>query len=580
MENIDKIRHSLAHILATTIQKKYSNIKLGIGPAIENGFYYDFLFSKDETINEEDLPKIEKEMKNLISQSLPFSGREVDMAEAKKTFPNQQFKHELIDELTKNDEVITIYKTGEEFTDLCRGGHIENTKEINPNTFCLTHIAGAYWRGDETREMLTRIYGLAFETKEELEKYITFQEEAKKRDHKKLGKELDLFTFSKLVGSGLPLFTPRGTIIRDELEEFIWSLRKKRGYSKVRIPHITKKDLYEKSGHWDKFGDELFHIKTREKYEFVMKPMNCPHHTQIYSSQKRSYRELPIRYTETTAVYRDEQTGELSGLSRVRAITQDDSHLFCRISQIIEEASTTWDLIDEFYKPFGMPLQIRLSRHDPKNFNAYLGTPEIWKNAEDQLRSLIKNRKVEYIDGIGEAAFYGPKIDFIAKDSIGREWQLATIQLDFNMPERFDLTYTNEDGKEERPVMIHIAVMGAVERFMSIIIEHYAGAFPLWLSPVQVAVLPISEAQSKYAKKVENTLKENNIRTEIFEAESTIGKRIREAEMQKIPYIAVVGDNEKKDESVSIRTRGEKKSSITSVKEFVSLVEKEARERK
>lgn len=394
-------------------------------------------------------------------------------------------------------------------------------------------------------------------------------------DHKVLGRELDLFVFSDLVGSGLPLFTPKGRVVRDELEQFVLALQEPHGYERVWIPHITKKELYEVSGHWDKFKDELFRIKSREGDEFALKPMNCPHHTQIYASRPRSYRELPLRFAEVTTVYRDEQSGELQGLARVRAITQDDAHVFCRVSQVEEEVLKIWQIVDEFYRPFGMPLAIRFSRHDPKKMEQYLGTPEIWRQAESQLKSILDKKKVKYLDAPGEAAMYGPKIDFIATDSLGREWQLATIQLDFNMPERFDLTCVNEKGEEERIVMIHRAVLGAIERFMAILIEHYAGAFPLWLAPVQVAVLPISEKQKAYADSVISELKKAGIRVEAYDSNETIGKRIRTAETQKIPYILVVGDKEKVAKSVAIRKRGKGDVGAETLKAFVTTLKKE-----
>ena len=401
--------------------------------------------------------------------------------------------------------------------------------------------------------MLQRIYGIAFQTKEELDAYLSMVAEAKKRDHKKLGPELDLFTFSELVGPGLPLWTPKGTLVRNLLDDFVWSLRSKRGYVKVEIPHITKKSLYETSGHWDKYKDELFRITTREGHEFAMKPMNCPHHTQIYARRPWSYRELPQRYANTTTCYRDEQTGELAGLSRVRAFAQDDAHVFCRLSQAKEEFLKIWDIIHEFYPVFGFELKVRLSLHDPAQPEKYLGDKENWKVAEDMLRGIVTEKNVEWIEGVGEAAFYGPKLDFMVKDAIGREWQVATIQLDMNMPERFDLTCANEKGEKERIVMIHAAIMGSIERFLSIAIEHFAGAFPLWLSPVQAIILPISAKFEEYANGISAQLKEHNIRVEVSDPNETLGKRIREAEMRKIPYVLVVGEKEEADSTVSIR---------------------------
>lgn len=587
MAKIEDIRHSLAHLLATATLKKFPKTKLGIGPVIENGFYYDFLLP--HPITPDDINDLEKSIKELIKMNLSFSGKKVGSTEAKKIFKNQPFKLDLIKDFVKESKTLTIYKilrqssgpsAGEEiFTDLCRGGHIENTSEIDVDSFKLDKISGAYWKGDQKNQQLTRIYGLAFETKQELEKYLAMRAEAEKRDHKKLGAEMDLFVFSDLVGSGLPLFTPHGTIIREELENFVQSLQTPMGYERVRIPHITKRALYEISGHWEKFKEDLFVIKTREGHEFAMKPMNCPHHTQIYASRKRSYRELPIRYSEVTAVYRDEQSGELSGLSRVRVITQDDAHVFCRMNQIEEEAFKVWDIVDKFYAPFEMPLTVRFSRHDPEKMENYLGTSAIWKNAEEQLLKLIKKRGVEFIDGLGEAAMYGPKIDFIAKDSLGRDWQLATIQLDFNLPERFDLTCVNEKGKPERIVMIHRAVLGSVERFMAILIEHFAGNFPLWLSPIQVRVIPISEKQEKYAKKLLNELKNQNIRADMAPNEA-LGKNIRSAELEKIPYVAVVGDKEIENKTISVKKRHEKNNVNISLENLIQKLKSEIEEKK
>lgn len=550
-KNLEGIRHSLAHLLAAAVLKKFPDAKLAIGPVIENGFYYDFLLPRGLT--PEDLKDFEKDMKKMIGGKLPFSGKEVTRDEAKEIFKDQPFKLELIEEFSSEEKTLTTYKTGEVFLDLCRGGHVDNTSEINPDAFVLDKTAGAYWRGDEKNQMLQRIYGIAFETKEELDKYLAMIAEAKKRDHKKLGPELDLFTFSELVGPGLPLWTPKGTILRNLLDDFVWSLRSKYGYMKVEIPHITKKSLYETSGHWEKYKDDLFRITTREGHEFAMKPMNCPHHTQIYARRPWSYRELPQRYANTTTCYRDEQTGELAGLSRVRAFAQDDAHVFCRMSQAKEEFLKIWDIIHEFYPAFGFNLRVRLSIHDPAHPEKYLGDKDRWAAAESVLRDIVTEKKIDWFEGLGEAAFYGPKLDFMAKDAIGREWQVATIQLDMNMPERFDLTCTNESGEKERIVMIHAAIMGSIERFLSIAIEHFAGAFPLWLAPVQAIILPVSAKFEEYANKVSARLTENGMRVEISDPNETLGKRIRESEMRKIPYVLVVGEKEEADETVSIR---------------------------
>ncbi|MDP3901455.1 MAG: threonine--tRNA ligase [bacterium] len=567
--NIDNIRHSLAHLLAAAVLQQFPKAKLGIGPVIENGFYYDFLLPR--SLTPDDLKRFEATMRQFIKDRLSFSGKKVTVVQAKNQFKGQRFKLDLIKEFSKDKKPLTVYKTGNVFLDLCRGGHVKNTSEINPDAFKLDKIAGAYWRGNEKNPQLQRIYGLAFETKKELDEYSAMMEEAKKRDHKKLGQELDLFTFSELVGSGLPLWTPKGTIIRNLLDDFVWLLRKERGYQKVEIPHITKKDLYEISGHWAKFNNELFKIVTREGHLFAMKPMNCPHHTQIYKRRLWSYRDLPQRYANTTMCYRDEQTGELAGLSRARSFTQDDAHVFCRQDQIIEEMDKIWEIIKKFYTAVGFDdLEIRLSLHDPKQLEKYLGTSKLWKLMEGQLRGLVKKRGVKAVEAVGEAAFYGPKIDFLAKDSLRREWQVATIQLDMNLPERFDLTCVNEGGKPERIVMIHAAIMGSIERFLSIVIEHYAGALPFWLAPVQVKIIPIADRHLDYAQEVAKSLVD--FRVEIANESETVGKKIRNAELQKIPYLLVVGDVERDNKTIRARERQGGDLGEMSVEDFIKKV--------
>jgi len=555
VEKLSNMRHTLAHLLAASVGEiyKFDKIKLTLGPAIENGFYYDIDFC-EEKITDANLKKIEDVMKKKLPKWTDWEHKEISKDEALKFFKNE-YKAELINEIAERGEKITTYTCGG-FTDLCRGGHLKNpAEEINSDAFKLDRIAGAYWRGDEKNKMLTRIYGLAFPTKEELDTFLIQREEASKRDHKKIGQELDLFTFSELVGAGLPLFTPKGTTMRDLLDGFVWELRKTAGYEKVDIPHITKKELYEKSGHWDKFKDDLFRINTREDHVFAMKPMNCPHHTQIYNRRQWSYKELPQRYANTTKVYRDEQTGELNGLSRVRSITQDDAHVFCRLTDASGEMEKIYNIVKTFYGAFGFSLTPRLSLHDPKNMKAYLGTEEIWINAEKALREIIKKSGEKAIEALGEAAFYGPKIDFMAKDAIGREHQVATIQLDMNMPERFDLYCINEKGEQERIVMIHAAIMGSIERFLSILIEHTAGAFPLWLSPVQVKVIPVRENHNEYAKEVFEMLKQNNIRTELNDADENLGTKVRDAKNKKIPYWIVIGDKEIEAKKVTLESR-------------------------
>ncbi|HEY4484554.1 MAG TPA: threonine--tRNA ligase [Candidatus Paceibacterota bacterium] len=597
-DKLSKIRHSLAHVMAAAVQEIYPDVKFGIGPVVENGFFYDFDFPTQEgnktQLTAEVLPEIEKRMKGIIKKGLPIEQEFFDIEKALKDskVAGQVYKKELLEEIKKGerpgpesdaekskDGKVSFYKIGG-FADLCKGPHAKNTKELPADGFKLTRIAGAYWKGDSSKPQMQRIYGVAFGSKKELDAHLEFLKEVEKRDHRKLGAELDLFTFSELVGPGLPLWTPKGTLMRDLLDNFVWELRKKYGYEKVDIPHITKKDLFEKSGHWEKFKDELFKINTREGHLFAMKPMNCPYHTQIYARKNFSYRELPQRYASTTKVYRDEQTGELAGLSRVRAITQDDAHVFCRFPQVKEEMTKIWEIVAEFYKAAGFKLEIRLSLHDPKHMEKYLGSEEIWQKAENQLREIIKTKKAKATEAKGEAAFYGPKIDFMAKDSIGREWQVATIQLDMNLPERFDLTCINEKGERERIAMIHAAIMGSIERYLSVLIEHFAGAFPIWLSPVQTVVIPVSEKFEPYAIKVSEKIREEGIRLELDLKNESVGKKIREAELQKIPYILVVGEKEQKSRSVAVRQRSKGDLGPMKLDKFVENIKKEITEKK
>ncbi len=567
---LDAKRHSLAHLLAAAVLAIWPDAKRTIGPSIDDGFYYDFDFGAVK-ISDSDLSKIEQKMREIFKTWTTFERQEIPAESAKKMFADNEYKLELISEFASDGQNLTTYTSGE-FTDLCRGGHIENMKEIETGSWQLDRIAGAYWRGNEKNKMLTRIYGLAFDTKVELADYLKIREEAKKRDHKKLGKELDLFVFSELVGSGLPLWTPKGTLMRNLIDEFVWKLRSERGYVKVEIPHITKKELYITSGHWDKYKDDLFKITTREGHEYAMKPMNCPHHTQIFTRKPHSYKEMPQCYANTTMVYRDEQSGELSGLSRVLCITQDDAHDFCRISQTKEEIQKIWEIVHIFYKAFNFPLKLRLSLRDPKHPEKYLGNKDHWDKAEQILREVAKENKTEYHEALGEAAFYAPKLDFIAKDSIGREWQVATIQLDVNMPERFDLTCINEKGEKERIVMIHAAITGSIERFMSVIIEHFAGAFPTWLAPVQIKILPVGEAHQEYCYKLGVELKAQNIRLEVDSANESIGKKIRTAEQEKVPYMLVVGDKEIASGDLAVRKRGQREIVNINKAEFITNI--------
>ncbi len=574
-EYLWKLRHSAEHVLHQAVKELYPSIHLAMGPATDAGFYFDFDSTPEGrdavTITEEDFKSIEKRMRMIISKNMPITRHEISADEARKLFKDNPYKLEWIDEASGRGDVLTVYWTGEpneegSVVDLCKGPHVDSTGEIK--AFKLLSLAGAYWRGDEKNKMLTRIYGTAFPTKEELDAYLHQQEEAKKRDHKKLGKELDLFVFSDLVGPGLPLWTPKGTLVRNLLDQYVWELRQKKGYDRVEIPHITKKELYEKSGHWAKFSEELFKITTREGHEFAMKPMNCPHHTQIYARKKWSFRELPQRYANTTTCYRDEQTGELSGLSRVRAFSQDDAHVFCRFVQVQDEFLKIWDIVQQFYSTFGFDLKIRISLHDPAFPEKYLGGEEKWQQAENMLRDIIKGKKAEAYEAIGEAAFYGPKLDFMAHDSIGREWQVATIQLDMNMPENFDLTCVNENGDEERIVMIHAAIMGSIERFLSILIEHYAGAFPLWLSPIQVMIIPIAERHNEFSDEVAKQLSDAGIRVEVDTKSESMQKKIRNAQKQKIPYMLIIGDQEIEKKEVNVRSR-DGKTENQKIEEFV-----------
>lgn len=552
--DLDNLRHSAAHLLAAAVMKLWPDTKRTIGPVIENGFYYDFDFSKP--LSEDDLPKIEQTMKEIVKSWKGFERHEVTADAALKEYKDNEYKRELIDEFASQGQKLTIYQSGD-FRDLCRGGHCDNpSKELQH--FKLLSVAGAYWRGSEKNPMLTRIYGTVFPTKKELDEFLDMREEAKKRDHRKLGKELDLFTFSALVGPGLPLWTPRGALMRQLIDEYVWELRKAKGYARVTIPHITKYELYEKSGHWQKYSEELYKINTREGHVLVMKPMNCPHHVQIFDRKKHSYREMPQRFAETTMVYRDEQSGELNGLSRVISITQDDAHVFCRYTQVKEEALNIWDIVKKFYGAFDIPLKIRLSLHDPKQFDRYLGEKKVWEAAEDQLRQLIREQGAEAVEATGEAAFYGPKIDFMGIDSLGRQWQVATIQLDMNQPERFDLTCINEEGKDERIVMLHAAIAGSLERFLSIIIEHLAGAFPLWLSPVQVRIASVGKDHHAFCHELAQKLNDAGVRADVDDSNETVGNKIRKSSNEKIPYTLVIGDKEITSKELAVRIRGNK----------------------
>lgn len=577
MNNLEEMRHTLSHVLAAAVRELYPHAKFGIGPAIDTGFYYDIDFG-DTKISDADLPKIEKKMRAIIKRKLPMTKRVVSKSEALDWARDHQqdYKIELINELPE-DEEISFYDMEDLFTDLCKGPHVKNLSETGP--FKLARVAGAYWRGDEKRPMLTRIYGVAFATEAELKEYLKRQEEAKKRDHRKLGKELDLFCFSDLVGAGLPLFTPRGTELRELMANYSLSLRGREGFKKVWTPHITKTDLYKTSGHYAKFGDELFMVHSQVNGDdFAMKPMNCPHHAQIFASRPRTYREMPVRYMEATTDYRDEKTGELGGLSRVRSLTQDDSHVFCRKEQIKDEVKRLVAIVKELYETVGMQkLRARLSYRSDED--KYLGDKKLWEMAQNQIKQAAIDNGLDYFEQEGEAAFYGPKIDFMAEDAIGREHQLATIQLDFVQPERFELEFTNEKGEKERPVMIHHATLGSIERFLSVFIEHTGGWFPFWCAPEQVRIVTVNDKVGDYVAKVtevldgvvlDKPLKYNELRYTVDDSADSLGKKIRRATEMKIPAVFVIGPKDAEEKTVSIRLRDkEEKLKLSKLAEYL-----------
>jgi len=601
-DELHEMRHSLAHIMAQAVQHLWPQAKFGVGPAIDDGFYYDIDLG-GATISEDDFPKIEKEMKKIIAANYPFERRDVPIEDAIAWAENnhQVFKLELLNDLKRSGttvakelvgedlgsvtdrdsklKTVSLYSQGD-YTDLCRGGHADSTGKVG--AFKLMRVAGAYWRGDEKRQQMQRLYGVAFATHEELDDYLKNLELAKQRDHRKLGKELDLYTTSPLVGVGLPLFTPRGTILRDVVAQYSNQLRQKFGFEKVWTPHITKKDLYETSGHWAKFGEELFLVKSQETSdEMALKPMNCPHHTQIFASRPRSYRDMPVRYLETTTDYRDEKTGELGGLNRVRSLTQDDSHVFCRPDQIEDEINNLLSAARELYGTIDMKLRVRLSYRD--NSDAYLGERSLWNSAQNQLKSAVEKVGLDYFEQEGEAAFYGPKIDFMATDAIGREHQVATVQLDFVQPQRFGLEYTESDGKFTTPVMIHCALLGSIERFLSVFIEHTGGWFPFWAAPEQVRILTINDTVLDYVAEITTILSEvtlmkpikyNDVRFTTDARNESIGKKIREATVVKIPTQIIVGPKDKAARVVSIRTRAsEEQISIDQLANYIKGVQ-------
>ena len=600
--DLGAMRHSLAHIMADAVQRLWPDAKFGVGPVVDNGFYYDIDLGNTK-ISEEDFKKIEKEMQSIIKVNAEFvrSEEPVDKAIGWAKGNNQPYKEELLNDLkragttiakdldtselglpsdTSKVEKVSFY-TNDTFTDLCRGPHVESTGRVG--AFKLMRVAGAYWRGKETNPQMQRLYGVAFATKDELSNYLHMLEEAKKRDHRKLGQELDLFVFSDLVGPGLPIFTPRGTVLRDELSTYSNELRQGFGFEKVWTPHITKKELYEMSGHWAKFGDELFLVKSQETSdELVMKPMNCPHHTRIYASKPRSYRDLPIRYLETTTDYRDEKSGELGGLSRVRSLTQDDSHVFCRRDQIENEINNLLDSARALYKTVNMQLRVRLSYRDDSE--SYLGDKSLWNSAQTQLKNAVIANELPYYEQEGEAAFYGPKIDFMATDAIGREHQVATVQLDFVQPERFELVYTNELGKDETPVMVHCALLGSIERFLSVYIEHTAGKFPVWLAPEQIRFITVNQTDPivNYANELVEKAKELGLRVTADNSNESVGKKIRSSEKMKIPYTIVIGEKELEEGVTTPRVRADMQVNIENsiaIDNFLKTIANEAKSR-
>ena len=576
---LENIKHSLSHILASAVKSLYKDVKFGIGPAIENGFYYDM----EIDLKDDDLKKIEDKMKEIIKSDIPFEQKIITKDEAREIFKDQPYKLELIDEI--EEENVSIYILGD-FIDLCKGPHIKSTKEIDIDSFKLDKLAGAYWRGSEKNKMLTRVYGLAFESKEKLDNYIKLMEEAEKRDHRKLGRDLDLFHTEEEVGIGLVLWHPKGAIIWRLIEDFWYKKHLENGYELVRTPHIGNRKLWERSGHWGYYSDSMYpplevsqslkenqnKEEVKDSEQFLLKPMNCPFHVCIYNNSPKSYRDLPIRWAETGTVYRFEKKGELSGLTRVRGFTQDDAHIICRKDQVEEELKKVIDFILFIYQSFGFSIdsvKVYLSLRDENDKMKYAGTDEGWNFSESILRKVATEKNLDFVEEKGEAAFYGPKLDFKIKDVLGREWQCSTLQFDFNLTERFNMTFKNANGEEERPFMLHRALFGSFERFIGLLLEHYAGALPFWLSPIQIKIIPVSENHIDYAMEIKEKLKEYRI--EIDKNNDTIGKKIRNGEMEKVPYLLVVGDREKESNTVSVRQRGKIDLGVMSIEEFLAI---------
>jgi len=595
MENLEKKRHSLAHIMAAAVKELWPEAQLAIGPAIDNGFYYDIDFGKVK-ISDNDLKSIEKKMNHLLKQNLKFARTEMTINEAIKEAKKEKhpYKLEILEDLKEEGETqVSFYSVGI-FTDLCRGPHVESTKEIKPGSYKLHKLAGAYWRGDEKNKMLTRIYGLAFESKEELDEYLRLLVEAEKRDHRKLGKELDLFHMDEMVGLGLPLWHPKGARLWRVIENFWYDEHEKAGYELVRTPHIGNKTLWETSGHWGFYNDSMYPAleagqslsdsqekkKVKESEAYLLKPMNCPFHVQIYKNNLHSYRDLPLRWAECGTVYRFEKKGELSGLTRVRGFTQDDAHIICRADQVEEELSRVVDFILFIYNSFGFKLEdvkVYLSVRDPKN-TKNIGTDEGWNFTEKVLEKVAKNKKLNYETDLGGAAFYGPKLDFKVKDALGREWQCSTLQFDFNLPERFEMSFTNNQGEKERPYMLHRALFGSFERFIGLLIEHYSGAFPLWLAPTQIKIVSVAEKHLASCQKLAEEFKGNGFRVEIDDNNETVGNKIRKAVNEKVPYMLVIGDKEVDSQDLNVRDRGQQETRLIAkdlfIKELKEKIEK------
>ena len=570
--------HTSAHLMAEALQELYPGIQFGIGPAIENGFYYDVMPAAGTVIKESDLAAIEKKMAELVAKKEPVVRQDISKADALKMFEErgETFKCELISDL--EDGTITLYTQGA-FTDLCRGPHLVNTAEIK--AVKLLSVAGAYWRGDEKRPQMTRIYGISFPKKKMLDEYLVLMEEAKKRDHRKIGKELELFAFSEAVGKGLPLWLPKGTALRLRLEDFLKRIQKRFGYQQVMTPHIGQKELWVTSGHYAKYGKDSFQpIHTPEEgEEYLLKPMNCPHHCEIYKVMPHSYKDLPLRYAEFGTVYRYEQSGELHGLTRVRSFTQDDAHIFCRPDQLKEEFMKVMDIIFIIFKALNFEnFEAQISLRDPNNKEKYIGSDDVWEKAESAIIEACEYKGLKAKVELGEAAFYGPKLDFMVKDAIGRRWQLGTIQVDYNLPERFDLVYTGADNQKHRPVMIHRAPFGSMERFVAVLIEHTGGKFPLWLTPDQAVVLPISEKYNDYAKEVADKLAQFDVRAIVDDRNEKIGRKIRDNELKRIPYLLIVGENEMNEGKISVRKQGEGDQGVMTPDEFATLVNDKIRE--